>query len=139
MEDISTRLRARGYRVTTPRRAVWEVLRDAGGHLTAEEIAQRVRHRAPGTNLASVYRALAVLAEVELVRVSQVGEGAARWELAHPDDEVHLRCDRCGRIWHHRTAAIEEFRAHLVGDHGFEVAGVEVAVTGRCAECRHQP
>lgn len=130
-------LRAHGHRVTRPRRAVWRALVDAEGHVTAEELAERVQRSESGVNLASVYRSLALFQDLDLVRESRLGDDdAARWELAHPDEHFHLICDACGRVEHHVGTFVEQVRRHLQGSHGFEAANVELIVSGRCADCR---
>lgn len=135
--DVTEVLRAHGHRVTRPRRAVWRALVDAGRHLTAEELAERVQEREPGVNLASVYRSLALFDELDLVRESRLGDDdAGRWELAHPDEHFHLVCDVCGDIEHHVGTLVEQVRAHLHEGHGFEARNVELIVSGRCRECR---
>lgn len=135
-DDITGLLRHRGYRVTQPRRAVWQALVEAEGHLTVEELFDRVRDHDPGVNLASIYRSLALFEELELVRESRIGgEDASRWELAHPDEHFHLVCDRCGRIDHHVGTLVEEIREHLTEGHGFVPRDVELIVSGLCADC----
>lgn len=130
-------LRANGYRVTPPRRLVWRVLSETDDHLTAEEIADRVSEETAGVNLASIYRALAILQELDLVRESRLGDGsAAYWEIAHPDEHFHLVCDECGSVTHHAGSLVEDIRAHLDAGHGFECRSIELVVTGRCADCR---
>ena len=130
-------LRANGYRVTPQRRLVWEVLHETAGHLTAEQIAARVQQHREEVNLASVYRALSVLAELDLVRESRLGDSdASTWELAHPDEHFHLVCERCGSVTHHVGSLVEEIAAHLREGHDFEPSGVELVVTGVCARCR---
>ncbi len=134
--EVADVLRAHGYRLTRPRQVVWDVLRRAEGHLTAEEIATQADEAHPGVNLASVYRSLALLADLDLVRESRLGEGeAARWEVAHPDEHFHLVCDDCGEVTHHAGEMVEQIREHLVAAHGFRVETVELVVTGRCSDC----
>lgn len=134
--DLHGVLQRGGYRVTQPRRAVWRALVEADEHLTVEELAERVNARNPGINLASVYRALALFEELDLVRVSRLGnEDAGRWELAHPDEHFHVVCDECGRIEHHVGSLVQQIRDHLRVDHRFEPRDVELIVTGRCARC----
>lgn len=131
-------LRVGGYRVTRPRTAVWEVMLETGGHLTADEISDRVQEHAPGVNLASVYRALALLGELDLVRESRLGDSdASTWEIAHPeDDHFHLVCEACGRVDHHAGDLVDEVREHLRRSHRFDVSAVELVVRGRCEDCR---
>ena len=138
--EVAGLLRRRGYRLTRPRQVVWEVLHRAGGHLTAEEIADEVGRVSPGVNLASVYRALALLSDLDLVRESRLGEGgAARWELAHPDEHFHLVCDRCGEVTHHAGRLVEQILEHLTEEHGFAARSVELVVSGRCRRCATSP
>ena len=135
-DEIAAALREAGHRVTRPRRAVWAALVDAEGHLTVEELAERVEQREPGVNLASVYRALAVFADLGMVRESRLGdEEAGRWEIAHPDEHFHLVCEECGAIDHHVGTLVEQVRAHLADGHGFRPREVELIVTGTCAAC----
>jgi Fur family ferric uptake transcriptional regulator len=134
--ELAGALRRAGHRLTAPRRAVWEVLHRAETHLTAEGITERVRGGDPGINVSSVYRTLGLLTDLGLVRESNLGPTAAsHWELAHPDEEFHLRCLSCHRVEHHGGDLVEEVRAHLRGEHGFEATGVELVVTGHCARC----
>lgn len=137
-DELTAALRVGGYRVTRPRTAVWEVMLETGGHLTADEISERVQRLAPGVNLASVYRALSLLAELDLVRESRLGDtDASTWEIAHPeDDHFHLVCDTCGRVDHHAGDLVDEVRDHLHRSHHFDVSTVELVVRGRCDTCR---
>lgn len=134
--QLADTLRQGGYRLTTPRQAVWEVLHEADAHLTAEDIAERIRGDDPGVNVSSVYRALGLLSDLGLVRESALGPtSASHWELAHPDEEFHLRCTDCGRVEHHGGDLVQRVRAHLLEEHGFEAATIDLVVSGTCARC----
>lgn len=135
-DDLSRQLRQRGYRVTRPRQAVWRALTDAEGHLTADEVAARVTLYQPGVNLASVYRSLALFAQLGLVRESRLGDDdALSWEIAHPDEHFHLVCQVCGRVDHHTGDLVARVVEHLRTGHDFEPTSVELTVAGRCAAC----
>jgi Fur family ferric uptake transcriptional regulator len=133
--DVGQKLRGQGYRVTPQRRLVWDVLRQAEHHLTADEIHARVSATVPEFNVASVYRTLALLAELGVAKEVRLGDGAASWELAHPDDEFHLVCRRCGRVTHHHGTLVEDVRVHLADGHGFVTDSVELVVHGVCSDC----
>lgn len=132
--DLAATLRQQGYRVTQPRRAVWDALVRSAGHMTVEELARQVQ----GTvDQASIYRALKLFEELGLARMSHLGDGeASRWEPAHPDEHFHLVCRSCGAVDHHIGTLVEEIRQHLGDGHGFDVEDVELVVTGRCGNCR---
>jgi Fur family ferric uptake transcriptional regulator len=134
--ELSDQLRRKGYRVTRPREAVWRALIEAEDHLTVEEVARRVGRQQPGVNLASVYRSLALFAQLDLVRESRLGdEDVTRWELAHPDEHFHLVCDVCGAVDHHAGDLVGQIVEHLRSGHQFEPQSVELTVVGRCGAC----
>lgn len=133
---LASVLRGRGHRVTRPRELVWATLNSGNSHLTAEQIASQVQAIDPGVNVASVYRSLTLFAELDLARESRLaGQGAARWEPAHPDEHFHLVCRSCGEVEHHVGDLVEQVRAHLEDGHDFRADTVELVVTGRCHRC----
>lgn len=135
--DLVDELRTRGYRVTRPRRAVWDALHDAAGHLTVEQVALRIEQDGEDVDPASVYRTLALFEELGLARVSRLGDSeAGRWELMHPDEHFHIVCEVCGAVDHHVGSLVARIEEHLDGGHGFEVRNVELTVSGVCASCR---
>ena len=133
--DVGHRLRGQGYRLTPQRQLVWEVLRSAEDHLTAEDIHDRVVRSAPDLNVASVYRTLTLLTELGLAKEVRLGDGPAHWEIAHPDDEFHLVCRVCSGVDHHHSEMVEAVRAHLSDEHGFTAEDVDLVVHGVCAGC----
>lgn len=136
VQDVGSILRDRGYRLTTPRWLVWSVLRAADNHLTAEEVASRVNDADPTVNRSSVYRALTLFEELDVVRRSNLGiDESARWEIAHPDEHFHLVCRSCGSVDHHVGELVDEIRSHLGDHHAFAAESVDLVVTGLCPAC----
>lgn len=117
---------------------VWEVLTASHRHLSAGEIADQVRARDAGVNVSSVYRTLALFADLDLVRESRLGDDASTWEIAHADDVIHLVCSGCGNVRHHDADAVDALRRQLAKV-GFRPAVIDVRVTGRCADCGATP
>lgn len=128
-------LRSHGHRVTTPRRLVWDELTATDQHLTADDLARRLRpHR---VNQASIYRTLNLLRDLGLVRESRLGDNdISFWEPDHPDEHMHLVCEDCGRVDHHVGSLVKRITDHLADHHRFQATSVDVVVKGRCADCR---
>jgi Fur family ferric uptake transcriptional regulator len=133
--DVAHRLRDQGYRLTPQRQLVWNVLRRATTHMTAEEIHDEVSKTVPDFNVASVYRTLTLLEELEFAKSVNLGDGKGHWEVAHPDDDFHLVCRVCDTVLHHSGDLVERVRAHLATDHGFAAEGINLVVHGVCANC----
>jgi len=132
---LEATLRASDHRMTRPRRVVWDVLNSTGRHLSAAEIVDAVHELDPGINSSSVYRTLGLFADLDLVRESRLTDEASTWEVAHPDDVIHLVCSLCGATTHHATDAVDVLRTQLGTSSDFHAAGIDVRVTGTCAAC----
>lgn len=134
--ELGILLRSRGFRLTSPRWLVWSVLRAANGHLTAEEITDRVHEADPTINISSVYRSLTLFEDLDLIRESHLGiDDSARWEIAHPDDHFHMVCRSCGTVDHHEGELVDQIRSHLGDHHDFVADNVDLVVTGICSDC----
>src|SRR6187455_759494 len=82
-------LSSSGHRAGGARTAVVELLSEQDCCLTAQQIHDRLRSEERQVGIASVYRALDVLEELELVHRLEVGEGGSRYEPALPGGEHH--------------------------------------------------
>lgn len=72
-------LKANGLKVTNQRIAILEVLEDRPGeHLTAEEIYGFVKEKYPEIGLATVYRTIQMLSELEVIDKLNLDDGFAR-------------------------------------------------------------
>jgi Fur family transcriptional regulator, ferric uptake regulator len=134
-DSVGERLRARGLRWTPQRRTVIEVLAETDGHVTGAELVERCRAREPATIPSTVYRTLAVLEELGLVRHGHGADGREEFHVLPEQEHGHLHCSDCSATWEigereARTIA----RAFRAAD-GFEIDIGHVTLVGRCASC----
>jgi Fe2+ or Zn2+ uptake regulation protein len=135
VEDILRALSAAGGRRTPARQAIAEAIVDAGSHLTAEDIARRVRARFPSVNISTVYRTLESLESIGIVDHVHLGHGRAIYHLAH-EAHQHLVCERCERVEELPAKRLGPFVRMLERDFGFELDRRHFAIVGICRECR---
>ncbi|MCJ0869545.1 Fur family transcriptional regulator [Streptomyces sp. AP-93] len=135
MSDLLERLRERGWRMTSQRRVVAEVLDGDHVHLTADEVHARAVERLPEISRATVYNALGELVSLgEVLEVTTDGR-AKRYDPNAHHPHQHLVCSGCGLIRDvHPTG---DPLAGLPAEQrfGFMVSGVEVTYRGLCASC----
>ncbi|MFJ9694774.1 Fur family transcriptional regulator [Kitasatospora sp. NPDC101183] len=135
MSDLLERLRGRGWRLTSQRRVVAEVLDGDHVHLTADEVHARAAARLPEISRATVYNTLGELVTLgEVIEVSTDGR-AKRYDPNAHHPHHHLVCTRCGTIRDvHPTG---DPLAELPADErfGFAVSGAEVTYRGLCPTC----
>jgi Fur family ferric uptake transcriptional regulator len=135
VEEVLQRLRARGSRVTTPRRLLVESLVDARGHRTAEELAAEVQSRAPDVHMSTIYRNLEELERLGVVVHAHLGHGPATYHLT-PAAHGHLVCEVCGDTVEAPGEVFRSLAQAAKSRFGFEIDPLHFAVLGRCAACR---
>lgn len=117
--------------MTTYEKAVYEIVRTAQNHPTAEQVYAVLRQRYPGAALATVYNNLNRLSAEGLIRRVAVEGMPTRYDRAVPHD--HLVCPRCGALRDIRLADLTEpLRAALGG----EYLGYDLRVFSLCPACR---
>ena len=130
-------LRARGLRLTGPRRVVLEVLRGTESHPTAEWVHRVVRRRLPRVSLGTVYRNLRLLVAEGLV--AEIQGPHARFD-ANLDAHHHFTCVRCGRILDvHGPLAephAEALRGRISARTGLAITHQRIEFFGRCPQCQ---
>jgi Fur family ferric uptake transcriptional regulator len=125
-----------GPRAGGARAEVLELL--AGQHClkSAQEIHDDLREDDRAVGLASVYRALDVLAGLGLVHRVEVA-GTACFEPADPSGEHHHHaiCGRCGERASFEDPELEALIARAGERLGFDVAAHDVTLHGTCPGC----
>jgi Fur family ferric uptake transcriptional regulator len=104
--------------------------------LSAQAIHDRLREEERAVGLASVYRAVDVLARLRLVRRIDV-DGIACFEPADPSGEHHHHaiCDRCGRLDAFEDPELEELIEGVAQRLGYAIEGHDVVLRGACPRC----
>jgi Fur family ferric uptake transcriptional regulator len=116
---------------------VVEVLAQHGGHITGEEILQRVKQQHPQTNKTTVYRTLDLLSELGMVAVTDMGAGKLEYELLDRPHH-HLICEKCHLRLEVDDTLLEPLRASLLERYGFTTNLDHFALFGVCPVCRTQ-
>ena len=115
-----------------------QALVSGGGHLTADEIMRWTAERYPAINLATIYRTLDLLTSVGLVTQTNLGGGAAHFELVGDTLHHHLICEGCGAMMEVDDALLAPVRERLLRDHGFRASARHIALFGTCRRCLEQ-
>jgi Fur family ferric uptake transcriptional regulator len=137
---IPSLLAGRGFRLTTPRRAVVNVLVDESKPLSVAEIHGRLRKQS--VNLVSVYRTLQLLRGLGLLRVADTSKGIQRFELAEAftGHHHHLICQSCGRVEDMDGCVLADKALALLNrrvrrTQRFRVTGHDLKLFGLCPDC----
>lgn len=133
-------VRARGGRITTPRRAIITALLAADNeHVTAEQLADTVQRAHPDVHRSTVYRTLEALTEMGVIGHVHLGHSPA---VYHFTDEFtdqphhHMVCQDCGRVVELPLSVLTSLQRTISRDYGFDLDATHFALTGRCSDCR---
>ena len=143
-EHFAELLKSKGLKVTNQRIGVLEALSDSENrHLTAEEIYGLVQEKYPDIGLATVYRTIQLLLELNLIDRITLDDGCARYEIEHKMAESqhhhhHLICLSCGKLLSFEDDFLEELEKHIQESTGFQVTDHEVKLYGYCSECQEK-
>lgn len=131
------KLSARGYKVTPQRRIILEILGNSERHLSAEEIGLLVKEIEPSISLATVYRNLSLLVDLQMVSRLDLHDGPVRYEL-HRGHNHHLVCMECGTAIKLGVCPMHGEIQRIIEENGFEVDTHHFEITGCCRECREK-
>ncbi|MEJ3405715.1 transcriptional repressor [Rathayibacter sp. YIM 133350] len=123
-------------RNTWQREAVREALDASGGFISAQGLHGALHAGGSPIGLATVYRALASLAEQGEADSLQSPEGESLYRACtSTGHHHHLICRNCGLTVEIGAEPVETWAQGVAAQHGFTQAAHVVDVFGLCAEC----
>jgi Fur family ferric uptake transcriptional regulator len=135
LDEAIEAVRQQGLRLTSARRLVLEALLNAGGPISAEEIADGLGGRMTQSDIASVYRNLETLGGLGLVRHFHVGHGPGRYVLEGAGDREYLSCESCGALESVEPSSLDGARDVVRELSGFEARFSHFPIVGLCKRC----
>ena len=117
---LKEKLREKGWKVTRQRLSILQTLAEhKGQHLAAEDIFELMKDEYPEMGLATVYRTLQLLYEIQLIDRIHFNDGCIRYEIGHIFDgdskhsHHHLICRTCGRVMPFEDDFLEDLEAQI--------------------------
>ena len=140
-ETICEKLKEKDYKITNQRKIIIkELLKQAEQHLSAEDIYNAVKKEHPEIGLATVYRTLDLLADLEIIHKIDFGDGRARYELGGGEHHHHhhLICLTCGEVIEFNDDLLDDLEAAIKQQSGFTVVDHQVKFYGICDKCNNE-
>jgi Fur family ferric uptake transcriptional regulator len=132
-----TSLRPPGGKRSSKRDRILEVFVKQEGHLSADELVERVHREDAGIGRATVYRTLQWMVDAGIARKVDFGEGRSRFEPSyrHPR-HFHLVCNTCHRSSEFLSSDVEALVEEVAAARKFAPTQAVVQIYGTCEECR---
>lgn len=143
MTSETKRIRAlvkdKGYKLTPQRRATLDVIvNNEGKHLSTEEVYFEVKKQCPEIGLATVYRTMLLLEEMQVLQKHHFDDGRYRYELRHPEEDHHhhhLICTHCGKVIEVEEDLLEKLEHNIEEKYNFKILDHRVKFMGCCQDC----
>jgi len=127
-------LRSKGYKATPQRIAICRIALNSRTHPSAQQVYDEVKNIHPTVSLATVYKTLEVLRDLDLVQEINFPKGQARFDsYMHP--HINLICLKCGSITDLDDITIAEITMKVATATKFRPTGQRVDVYGICQKC----
>lgn len=140
-QTVSEKLKRKGYKFTPQRKAILDVVTEnTGKHLSSEEIYDFVKVKSPEIGLATVYRTVQLLVELEVLSKLNLDDGFVRYELDDHDEDQHhhhhLICSECGKIIEVKEDLLDSLENEIESKYAFQIKDHKLKFFGLCETCQ---
>ena len=132
-------LKSSGYKLTSPRLTILNLLEQSGGHTTSAELLTLVEKTDPSIGRASVFRTLDLLIKLGIVWTSGQGGSTIHYMVMPGGHHHHIVCKHCNKLIEFSDCGLGKLLANLERDYGVQVEGHLLEVYGICRECQAEP
>jgi len=105
-------------------------------HLTALKVYEAIRRRLPAVNQSTIYRSLERMVTRGLLSISDMGTGAAVFEILSDGHHHHLICQHCGQVNTVEDEEVKPFFDTIQEQHHFDVVTNHLILFGTCDACQ---
>ena len=127
-------LRSKGYKATPQRIAICRMAVNSRAHPSAQQVYDEVKKIHPTVSLATVYKTLEVLRDLDLVQEINFPKGQARFD-SYMSPHINLVCLKCGNITDLDDMTIKEITQKVTSSAKFKPTGQRMDVYGICQKC----
>ncbi len=129
-------LKKSGHRLTPQRLAVVHILAASQGHPGVERIHEQVKRDFPTTSLATIYKTVNLLKELDQVLELGFADWGSRYDGRRPWPHPHVICTRCGRVEDPEFDSMADLARSMARKSGFKITHHRLDFFGLCPDCR---
>ena len=130
MSDLESKCAEAGLKMTGQRKVILKVLGDAKDHPSVEDVYERAKKQDSSISIATVYRTLSLLDELDLVIRHEFQEGYSRYEL-NWDHHHHLIDMETGKVVEFQNDELEKLKIKIAKDLGYDLVDHRLELYGK--------
>ncbi len=136
LERMLAKLKSHDFRITPQRLAVLRILSVSEDHPSAEQIYERVKTEFPTTSLATIYKTIALLKELNEILELGFPDGRNRYDGTKPFPHPHMICTKCRKIMDPYLISLDDLMQEMSEKTGFRISYHRLDFFGVCRECQ---
>jgi len=136
IEEMLSKLKSRDFRITPQRLAILKILVASGGHPSVDAIYQEIKAEFPTTSLATVYKTVSLLKELNEVLELGFPDGSNRYDGYNPAPHPHAICMKCKKIMDPELMNIDALSEEMSRKTGYKIFHHRLDFFGLCPECQ---
>ena len=136
LEQMLSKLREQKFRITPQRLAVLKILAVSEGHPTVEQIFKQVKADFPTTSLATLYKTIALLKQLNEVLELGFSDSGNRYDGNTPYPHPHVICTVCGNIVDPEPDMTTNISENIAKQTGYFITNQRLDFFGICPECQ---
>lgn len=130
MHDLEAKCMEAGLKMTGQRRVILKILGGAEDHPSVEDVYDRAKKEDKSISIATVYRTLSLLDELDLVIRHEFQEGYSRYEV-NWDHHHHLVDLESGKVIEFQNEELEALKVKIAKDLGYELVDHRLELYGK--------
>jgi Fur family transcriptional regulator, peroxide stress response regulator len=138
LERMLDKLKEQNLRITPQRLEALRVLSESAGHPSVEEIHAQVRAKFPTTSLATTYKSVALMKDLDEVLELGFADGSNRYDGNKPYPHPHVICTRCRKIMDPDLSMLRDMTEEVAKETGFRITNHRLDFFGLCPECQQK-
>lgn len=136
IEEMLSKLKSRDFRITPQRLAVLRIVAESEEHPTVDEIYREVKAEFPTTSLATVYKTISLLKELNEVLELGFPDGSNRYDGSNPSPHPHAICVKCKKIVDPELISIDAISEEMGRMTGYKIFYHRLDFFGICPDCQ---
>ena len=136
LNQMLSKLKEHDFRLTPQRLAVLKVLAVSEGHPTVERIYETVRAEFPTTSIATIYKTVNLLKQLNEVIELGFPDGSNRYDGNKPYPHPHVICTKCKKIIDPNLGSLKDLTKEVIEETGFQILNHRVDFFGTCRDCQ---
>jgi Fur family peroxide stress response transcriptional regulator len=136
LDSMLKKLRERQFRITPQRIAILKILAASIEHPTVDRIYEQVKADFPTTSLATVYKTVTLLKELNEVLELGFPEGSNRYDGKRPYPHPHVMCLKCKKIVDPDLSGLKDMTHEIIKETGFKIMNHRLDFFGICPSCQ---